>query len=68
MTTSSLAQQLREARHVVFFTGAGASAESGIPTYRDALMGRWSASILLNLPPAMHSEQIQHCVGDGIHS
>ena len=37
MTTSTLAQQLREAKHVVVFTGAGASAESGISTFRDAL-------------------------------
>ncbi len=41
MITSALAQQLREAQHVVVFTGAGASAESGIPTFRDALTGRW---------------------------
>lgn len=41
MTTSSLAERLREAQHVVVFTGAGASAESGIPTFRDALSGLW---------------------------
>ncbi|WP_426215277.1 SIR2 family NAD-dependent protein deacylase [Pseudomonas sp. DWRC2-2] len=41
MTSSTLAQQLREAKHVVVFTGAGASAESGIPTFRDALTGLW---------------------------
>ena len=34
------AQYLREARHVVVFTGAGASAESGIPTFRDP-QGLW---------------------------
>lgn len=33
---------LRSARHVVVFTGAGVSAESGIPTFRDALTGLWS--------------------------
>lgn len=33
---------LRDARHVVVFTGAGVSAESGIPTFRDALGGLWS--------------------------
>jgi NAD-dependent deacetylase len=32
---------LRAARHVVVFTGAGVSAESGIPTFRDALTGLW---------------------------
>ncbi|MBD8568346.1 MULTISPECIES: SIR2 family NAD-dependent protein deacylase [Pseudomonas] len=41
MITSALAQQLRETKHVVVFTGAGASAESGIPTFRDALTGLW---------------------------
>lgn len=35
------ADRLREARHVVVFTGAGVSAESGIPTFRDALTGLW---------------------------
>jgi NAD-dependent deacetylase len=39
--TSTLALQLRKAQHVVVFTGAGASAESGIPTFRDALTGLW---------------------------
>ena len=28
--------------HIVFLTGAGMSAESGIPTFRDALTGLWS--------------------------
>jgi len=38
---SSLLSALRSARHVVVFTGAGVSAESGIPTFRDALTGLW---------------------------
>lgn len=33
---------LRQAAHVVVFTGAGVSAESGIPTFRDALTGFWA--------------------------
>ena len=33
---------LKDARKVVIFTGAGMSAESGIPTFRDALTGYWS--------------------------
>ncbi|MEG5266306.1 NAD-dependent deacylase [Pseudomonas sp. JDS28PS106] len=41
MTANTLAQQLRIAQHVVVFTGAGASAESGIPTFRDTLTGLW---------------------------
>ena len=32
---------LREAHRIVVFTGAGVSAESGIPTFRDALTGLW---------------------------
>lgn len=32
---------LRRTRHIVVFTGAGVSAESGIPTFRDALTGLW---------------------------
>ena len=36
-----LREVLRDARRVVVFTGAGVSAESGIPTFRDALTGLW---------------------------
>ena len=32
---------LQSAKHLVVFTGAGVSAESGIPTFRDALTGLW---------------------------
>jgi NAD-dependent deacetylase len=38
---SVAADSLREAKHVVVFSGAGASAESGIPTFRDE-GGLWS--------------------------
>ncbi|WP_256355407.1 NAD-dependent deacylase [Pseudomonas sp. PDM33] len=38
---SALLDALRKARHVVVFTGAGVSAESGIPTFRDRLTGLW---------------------------
>lgn len=41
MTTSYLAERLRGAQRVVVFTGAGASAESCIPAFRDALTGLW---------------------------
>lgn len=37
-----LLDQLRGARHIVVFTGAGVSAESGIPTFRDAQTGLWA--------------------------
>ncbi len=33
---------LREARRVVALTGAGISAESGVPTFRDAQAGLWA--------------------------
>jgi NAD-dependent deacetylase len=37
-----LLTRLGEARHVMVLTGAGMSAESGIPTFRDAQTGMWS--------------------------
>ena len=37
-----LVTALTKIRHLVIFTGAGVSAESGIPTFRDALTGYWS--------------------------
>ena len=39
---ASARRALRAARSVVALTGAGISAESGIPTFRDALTGLWS--------------------------
>ncbi|MEZ4459060.1 MAG: NAD-dependent deacylase [bacterium] len=38
----TIAKLLLGAKHVAFLTGAGVSAESGIPTFRDALEGYWS--------------------------
>ncbi len=37
----ALLDALNDAGHVVVFTGAGVSQESGIPTFRDALTGLW---------------------------
>ena len=37
----ALIDTLQRAKHVVVFTGAGVSAESGIATFRDALTGLW---------------------------
>ena len=46
MTTDALPAQLltalHGARHLVAFTGAGISAESGVPTFRDAQQGLWA--------------------------
>ena len=36
------ADLLRKAKHVAILTGAGISAESGIPTFRHALTGLWA--------------------------
>lgn len=36
------ARLVRDARRVVVFTGAGMSAESGVPTFRDDLTGLWA--------------------------
>jgi NAD-dependent deacetylase len=39
---SELLKSLRQARRVVILTGAGVSAESGVPTFRDAQTGLWA--------------------------
>ncbi|HZY40821.1 MAG TPA: Sir2 family NAD-dependent protein deacetylase, partial [Anaerolineae bacterium] len=39
---SDLITLLRAAKHVAVLTGAGVSAESGIPTFRDAQIGLWA--------------------------
>ncbi len=39
---SELVTALRQARYIVALTGAGVSAESGIPTFRDAQTGLWA--------------------------
>ena len=42
LLTDQLLTRLVEARHVTVLTGAGMSAESGIPTFRDAQSGLWA--------------------------
>ena len=37
-----LIESLRTAQHVAVLTGAGVSAESGVPTFRDAQTGLWA--------------------------
>lgn len=39
---AGLLDALRQAGRVVLLTGSGVSAESGVPTFRDALTGLWS--------------------------
>lgn len=44
-SSSSLTQAqkaIQAARSIVIFTGAGMSAESGVPTFRDAMTGLWA--------------------------
>ena len=41
MTVESAAALLRDAQHVVVFTGAGVSAESGVPTFRSDANSLW---------------------------
>jgi len=37
-----LLARLKSAKHVAVLTGAGVSAESGVPTFRDAQTGLWA--------------------------
>lgn len=39
---AGLLDTLRQAGRVVFLTGSGVSAESGVPTFRDAMTGLWA--------------------------
>ena len=41
-TCQEIRERLTTAREIVFFTGAGLSAESGIPTFRDSVHGFWT--------------------------
>jgi hypothetical protein len=43
MAIANVAALLRDARDIAVLTGAGISAESGIPTFREALTGLWSS-------------------------
>jgi NAD-dependent deacetylase len=42
MIDPNLITNLRAVRDVVIFTGAGMSAESGVPTFRDRMTGLWA--------------------------
>ena len=42
MFDQNILDLLKNAKHIAVLTGAGVSAESGIPTFRDALTGLWS--------------------------
>ncbi|MFK3978965.1 SIR2 family NAD-dependent protein deacylase [Micromonospora sp. NPDC050397] len=53
-----VAALLGRARQVVVFTGAGISAESGVPTFRDDLTGLWARfdAEQLATPEAFHAD------------
>lgn len=40
--TDTVRGWIRDARHIAVLTGAGMSAESGVPTFRDAQTGLWA--------------------------
>jgi len=42
MNTEQVRDWVRAARHIVVLTGAGMSAESGVPTFRDSQTGLWA--------------------------
>ena len=42
MLDDAMLGRLAQAHHVMVLTGAGMSAESGIPTFRDAQTGIWA--------------------------
>ena len=39
--SQKMLEHIRAAQHIVIFTGAGVSQESGIPTFRDTMTGLW---------------------------
>lgn len=58
MDLAGAATVLARARRLVVFTGAGMSAESGVPTFRDALTGLWERfdPQALATPEAFHAD------------
>ena len=47
---AALREEIAKAKHVVFMTGAGASAESGVPTFRGAggFWRKWQAQVMIS--------------------
>ena len=62
------AEALGRARHVCVVTGAGISAESGIPTFRDAQEGLWAQYSPLDLATPEGFERIHrsNLIGMGV--
>lgn len=57
------ADLLRHVRHVVVFTDAGVWAESGVPTFRDALTGLWERFTHSISLPRTRSDAIRASMG-----
>ena len=57
--------RLREARSCVVLTGAGVSAESGVPTFRDAITGTWSRFNVEEFATPEYSRKTQKRSGSG---
>ena len=57
----SLAVALRDARSVAVLTGSGVSAESGVPTFREAQTGLWARfdPMRLATPEAFARDPVQ---------
>ena len=63
----SVASVVREAKEIVVFSGAGLSADSGIPTFRDGATGLWNKvdPILMRSPALRASYAIRNAYGTG---
>ncbi|KPY99412.1 Silent information regulator protein Sir2 [Pseudomonas syringae pv. aptata] len=61
----SAAKALSHAPEIVIFTGAGISAESGIPTYNDPLTGIWAPYDPRTMETAKAFREILRWYGDG---
>ncbi|MDQ7029394.1 MAG: NAD-dependent deacylase [Ardenticatenia bacterium] len=59
---SRVAEALRRAHHVAVLTGAGVSAESGVPTFRDAQTGLWARYSPEELATPQAFERTPHLV------
>ena len=63
-----LVERLVSARHVMVLTGAGVSAESGVPTFRDAQTGLWTRFRPEELATVQAFEDISAAAVTGAHT
>src|SRR5262245_54062785 len=62
---TALIDRLRKAHSIAALTGAGISAESGVPTFRDAQTGLWARFDPLELAPSDAFRRNANLVSDG---